>query len=393
MNPVILSPEVQQYLHAQETASPADVALRKSPFDGVSSLELAQQLDARQRCRKKLPRWYEPPGIYYPEKLSVEQASSQITARYKADLIPSGKHVIDLTGGMGVDTFFFAHKSESVVYCERNEALVRIAQHNAVVLGAHNLTFVPTDGLTYLQNQPADRFDCIYIDPSRRVGQRKVFRLADCEPNVVEAQGWLLQKAPRMLIKSAPLLDISAALNELEQVREVHIVSVDNECKELLFVIERGYRGVPRIVAAALGEASTRVFSFGLSEERAAAAPLGAPEKYLYEPDAALLKSGAFKLIAQSYGLRKLHMHTHLYTSTQLVSDFIGRIFRVNEAMEYSDFKRNKKAVSAHVNARNFPLKAEALRKRHRVLDGGDQYLFFCTGADARLLVIFASKC
>lgn len=393
MNPYILTLEVQHYLREHEAVLPVDMALRKSPFMDVSPQELAQQLDARQRCRKKLPLWYETAGIYYPEKLSVEQASSQVAAGYKAGLISVGDRLIDLTGGMGVDALFFAGRAETVVHCERNEVLAQVARHNASQLGVHNIEFVVTDGLAYLRNQPADAFDCIYLDPSRRAGQRKVFRLEDCEPNVVAAQGWLLQKAEKNIVKCAPLLDISAALERLRGISEIHLVSVDNECKELLFVRTRQYTGIPRMVVAALQDGKTAVLTFEVTAEKAAVAEFGGPEKYLYEPDAALLKSGAFKFISQHYGIRKLHTHTHLYTSSLRIPDFIGKIYYVSSVMPYTDFKKNKGPIQATISTRNFPLKVDALRLRHRIRDGGDMHLFFCTGVDGRLLVIFASKC
>jgi len=393
MNSHILTPEVQHYLREHEAAPPADVALRKSPFPAVSSLELAQQLDARQRCRKKLPHWYETPSIYYPEKISIEQASSESTASYKATLIQPGQRVADLTGGMGVDAFFFSRIARAVVHCETNKALSQIARYNASQLGATNIDFVVSDGMAYLTERPVDNFDCIYVDPSRRVAQRKVFRLEDCEPDVVAAQDGLLQKAKKNVIKCAPLLDISAALEQLREVSEIHIVSVDNECKELLFVRTRGFDGIPQLVVAALQTSSIGTLRLDITTEKSAVAELGDPEKYLYEPDAALLKSGAFKFISQHYGIRKLHPHTHLYTSSQRIADFIGKTYDVDKVLQYADFKKSKFPIQAAVSTRNFPLKVDALRQRHRIRDGGDEHLFFCTGKDGQLLVIFASKC
>lgn len=393
MNTHILTPEVQDYLRKHETTTPTSIALQKSPFTDVSASELAQQLDGRQRCRKKLPLWHGTPSIYYPEKLSVEQASSQLTATYKKQFIPEQCRTIDLTGGFGVDAYYFSQRAERVVHCEKNESLSEIAQHNASALGATNMDFVATDGISYLQVQTDNAFDCIYIDPSRRVDKRKVFLLEDCEPNVMELQDWLLQKAPKVIIKSAPLLDIASALGALKQVSEVHIVSVDNECKELLFVLDRRYTGAPVIIAVALMDETIHTFSFHTEDEKSTTSDFGKPAQYLYEPDVALLKAGAFKLIGHRYGLKKLHQHTHLYTSAELNTDFIGRTFHIDSVLPYTDFKKDKVAVQANVSTRNFPLKAEELRKKHRIREGGDRYLFFCTGIGGALLVIFASKC
>ena len=393
MNQHILAPEVQQYLHDHSHIPPTTIALGKSPFLLISPAELAQQVDSRQRCRKKLPLWYGTPGIYYPEKLSVEQASSELTAAHKAALIPAGARAIDLTGGLGVDTFFFAQRAATATHCEMNPSLSQIAAHNATVLGVANTTYVAGDGIAYLLDQPAGTFDVAYIDPSRRVEHRKVFRLEDCLPDVVGLQQELLRHVPRLIIKSAPLLDIAAALQVLQGVSAVHIVSTGNECKELLFVVDRGYGGEPQLTATALTEAAAASFSFTLTEEQEASPEYGYPAGYLYEPDAALLKSGAFRLTATRYGLKKLHRHTHLYTTGEHLPDFPGKSFRITDVMTYGDFKKSKTAWQGNVSTRNFPLKAEALRKRHRIAEDRDHHLFFCTGPDDDLLVILASKC
>lgn len=393
MNRHILSPEVQRFLREHERTAPTAMALRKSPFPTVSPAELAQQLDGRQRCRRKLPLWHNAAGIYYPEKLSIEQASSQITASHKTSLLPEGSRVIDLTGGFGIDAFFFAQRARAVTHCETNATLSQIASHNASILGMVNGTFIAADGIGYLQNQPDDTFDVAYIDPSRRVQQRKVFRLEDCVPNVVATQHDLLQKAPRLIVKSAPLLDIAAALQSLECVSTVHIISTGNECKELLFVLDRGYTDGPRLVATALINDAATSFTFKPSEEQAANSTFGYPAGYLYEPDAALLKSGAFKLIGTRYRLKKINRHTHLYTATEQRTDFIGKTFRITDVVNYAIFKKTKTAHRGNVSTRNFPSKAEVLRKRHRIGEDADRHLFFCTGPNDELLVIFASKC
>ena len=393
MNQYILTSEVQQYLSEHDHLSPAAVALGKSPFPTVSPAELAQQLDGRQRCQRKLPLWHQTPGIYYPEKLSVEQASSQSTATHKASFIATGTRVIDLTGGFGVDTFYFAQRATAVTHCEINGELSEIANHNAAMLGATNCSFVMGDGIDYLRSQPADTFDVAYIDPARRVERRKVFRLEDCVPDVVSLQQELLGRVQRIIIKSAPLLDISAALQALQNVSSVHIVSTGNECKELLFVVDRNFNDEPLLVATALTDTTSVSFSFTLTEEQDAHPTFAPPTGYLFEPDAALLKSGAFRLTAVRYGLQKLHCHTHLYTGNAQPTDFLGKTFRIEQVMGYGDFKKSKAPWQGNVSTRNFPLKAEELRKRHRIGEDKDRHLFFCTGPDDNLLVILASKC
>lgn len=393
MNPAILKPDVQHYLRTLETADAADIALRKSPFTDIQPVELAQQVEGRQRCQKKLPLWYNTLGIYYPKRLAIEQASSALTAQYKGFLVPRGSRMIDLTGGFGVDACYLARHATTLTYCEQDAELAAIARHNFNVLEASNISVEAADGLAFLRNLPDEAFDYVYIDPARRKNRQKVFLLSDCEPDMTGIQQLLLEKARRICVKAAPLLDISAALRVLQHVCEVHIVSVDNECKELLFVLDRTYNGEPNLTAAALSnDGQERIFRFTLAEEQAAMPVFGAPGDYLYAPDAALLKAGAFKCISHRFNLQKLHPHTHLYTSDREQPDFIGRAFQINEVMPYAIFKKNGTGLQANCSTRNFPLDVAALRKKHKIRDGGDRFLFFCTGPGDELLVIFASK-
>ncbi|GAA4792429.1 hypothetical protein GCM10023231_20700 [Olivibacter ginsenosidimutans] len=391
MNHAILTPEVQDFLRAHLDASPSELALRKSPFSAVSSAELADQLDGMKRARKKLPLWFDTPTIYYPSKLSIEQASSAETAMYKSQLIPDKAQVVDLTGGFGIDSYYFSQRAKTVIHCERNPELSQIAAYNAQRLKAANITFIAKDGLDYLGSTDLP-IDVIYLDPSRRVKQQKVFRLRDCEPNVVEELPFLLQKCPSLLIKAAPLLDIKAALDELTQVKEVHILSVHNECKELLFVINANYHGTTTYHSIALAEGRYRKFIFSLDQEKNNHPTYSEPLRYLYEPDAALLKSGGFKSIAISYGIDKLHLHTHLYTSETIIPSFIGRCFEIGTFETYTSFKKRKEPLRANVTTRNFPLKPEQLKKKHQIKDGGTTYLFFCTGPQNDLLVIYCHR-
>lgn len=392
MNPAILDPEVQQYIRSEPPVDPVRVALQKSPFIGIQPAELAQQVESRQRCRKKLPLWYGTPGIYYPPRLSIEQASSEATALYKSQLVSPSDEVIDLTGGFGVDSYYLAKRAKAVMYCEQNDILAPIARHNFKVLGAANITTEAVDGVAHLQRQPDDAFDCLYIDPARRKNHQKTFLFSDCEPDVTAWQDLLLQKAGKVLIKASPLLDITQARQTLRHISEIYIISVGNECKELLFVLKRGFAGVPRLTAVSLAGNQCQTFSFTPDEEQATIPDFGSPARYLYEPDAALLKAGAFKSISSRYQLQKLHPNTHLYTGEARHLDFMGRVFIIDRTMPYAAFKKAKGSLKANVSARNFPLDTKALRGRHRIEDGGNLFLFFCTGPNNDLLVIFASK-
>lgn len=392
MNEAILTTEVQHFLRARIDTSPAALALQKSPFPEVSPAELANQLDGMKRCRKKLPLWFETVGIYYPSLLAIEQSSSALTARYKSGLIAPGSSVIDLTGGFGVDSYYFAQRAARVIHCEINESLSAIAAHNTEQLQTKNIEFLAKDGLEYLRSTD-EVFDFIYIDPSRRVKQQKVFKLSDCEPDVVADSALLKQRGKVIIIKAAPLLDIQAAINELPGLTAIYIISVRNECKELLFVIDKEKDDRPvTFHCAALNGSAVQVLEFNEQLEKTSDPGFQDPETYLYEPDAALLKAGCFRYTAIHFGLSKLHQHTHLYTSNKLNKDFIGRRFAVETTERYSEFKKNKKPLQGNVSTRNFPLKPEELKKRHKIKDGGDRYLFFCTGAENQLLVVSCKK-
>ena len=388
MNKAILKPEVQEFLHDHLEEQPSAVALRRSPFDDVTAMELAAQLDGRRRSRKKLPLWFNTPGIYFPGLLSIEQTSSSITALYKRSLIKKGETVIDLTGGFGVDSYYFSTKAKEVHHCEYNDELSRIAAHNAGRLHADNIFFHPVDGIAYLTSLNDAIFGTIYVDPSRRIKQQKVFRLQDCEPDVIGQLPLFLTKAEKVLIKAAPLLDIKAALKDLQHVKEVHIVSTQNECKELLFLLESNYTKTTDYLCIALGQEGEKLFKFTEQQEQESRPDFSNPGKYIYEPDAALLKAGCFKYMAVAFNLCKLHQHTHLYTSDELNKSFMGRSFEVIFTERYADFKKKKESIKANVSTRNFPLKPDELKKKHKIKDGGTDYLFFCTGLQDELLVV-----
>jgi 16S rRNA G966 N2-methylase RsmD len=392
MNKEILLHDVQDFLKSSVKENPKDIALRKSQFANVSSSELATQLESRQRAKKKLPLWFQSSGIYFPSSLSIEQASSEETALYKARLIQENTSLIDLTGGIGVDSYYFSKRAKKVVHCELSPDLSKIAKHNAEVLGAKNIEFFEEDGVEFLKQQSKDSFQIIYLDPSRRVKTRKVFMLNDCEPNVIELFQDLLEKASTVIIKTAPLLDISLTLTELMHVKEVHIISIKNECKEVLFILKRDFTNEPTIKVAGLGKDSSFDFHFLQKEEKNAVADYSLPQNYLFDPDVALLKAGCFKLLSQRYAIQKIHPNTHLYTSKNQLDDWPGRSFKIKETYEYKDFKKKKKDWNANVISRNFPLKVEELRKKHRIAESTMEYLFFCKGIDEKLYVIHVDR-
>ncbi len=391
MNREVLTPAVQRFLLEKANADPRKIALTKSPFEKVSSSELAIQIESRQKAKKKLPLWFNSDAIYYPPAISIEQASSETTALYKSKLIPKNSTVIDLTGGFGVDTFYFSLRAKSAVHCEINTQLSEIAAQNAKRLGRNNIQFINGNGIDYIISNNTF-YNTIFVDPSRRVNTRKVFKLDDCEPNIIQYQNELLNKSQQVIIKTSPLLDISLSISQLNHVKEAHIISLKNECKELLFVLEKGFTDTPLIHATLLNDKNEYTFSFFENEEKEAAFQIGEPVQYLYDPDVALLKAGCFKLIAQRYKLKKLNLNTHLYTSNERIESFPGRLFKIKEVLEYKDFKKTKTILSANVIAKNFPVNTESLRKKHKIEESENDFIFFCKTSNDKLSTIFAER-
>lgn len=385
MNKRLTEQTVQDYIHDNLNADVHKIALAKSPFPEVTGKELANQIASRKKSLRKLPTWFNTDYIYYPPLLSVEQCSSEITAAYKAGLA-TGSSIIDLTGGYGVDSYYFSQKLKCVTHCEINEELSAIASYNGVLLKQENVQFISGDGLEFLKTTTQE-FDCVYIDPARRSSSGKVFMLKDCTPDIVENLSLLLSKVKRILLKTAPLLDLSAGLKELDHVAEIHIVSVKNECKELIWVIERDFEGSPGIICSTLNT-TQKQFRFTQGEEGTTAIT-GAviSGQYLYEPDVALLKSGAFNLIAERYQLQKFHHQTQLYTSAVVHPEFPGRIFQINEVISAAKIKKEKNLVG-NVIVRNYPDKAATLVDKYHIKPDDTAFIIFTQSSTEGKIII-----
>jgi len=391
LNKTILNTGVQDFINKNSSADIMSVLLNKPIFEGISQKELAEQIEAKEKCKNKLPTWFNTPSIYYPNKLNIEQTSSETTANYKAQIV-SGNSLVDLTGGFGVDSYFFSKQMKAIFHCEINPELSEIALHDFEILGQNNIECHPVDGITFVKKS-TQYFDWIYVDPSRRNDVKgKVFLLKDCLPNLPKHLPSLFEKTQNILVKTSPLLDIKMGVDELNSVKEVHVVAVQNEVKELLFVLEKGYVGTVKIKTINLLAEHNDIFDFSLDEEQQINTDFGEPSVYLYEPNAAILKSGGFKSVAKAYGLEKLHPHSHLYTSDKLL-DFAGRRFKIQQTLPYS--KKSLKSIAitkANITTRNFPLSVAELRKKHKIKDGGDCYLFFTKSLDDNLLVLDCQK-
>lgn len=384
MNEAILTTNVQTFLNENLKADTTKIALSKSPFTDVSSAELAAQIVSRQKAEKKLPTWFSTAQIYYPPSLSIEQTSSEIAAKYKTKLITGG-NILDLTGGFGVDSYYFSKRSKTVIHCEIDNDLSKVAKHNATVLNAKNIEFVNTDGIEFLKSS-TDNWDTIYVDPARRSNSGKVFRLEDCTPNILINLNLLLSKSNRLIIKTSPLLDIDAGLKALTDVKEVHVVSIKNECKELLWILEKGFVGDLKIIPVALNETEKHLSFFKNATVGVEDAKDILPGYYLYEPDVAVLKSGGQDVLANHFNLQKLEANTQLYVSTKLETSFIGRIFLINGLLDAKNLKKSKKQ-QANVIVRNYPAKAENLVEKYNLKPAKDEFLIFCKLANKNIII------
>ena len=379
------------------------LALQKFPDDVDKALVL-NQIEARQLLSKKVPSWASNPDLLFPRHLSIEQCSSELTAKYKASIIEGGDTFVDLTGGLGIDSFFLSEKFKTSYYVENQKELCDLAEHNFAVLG-RKITVVNEDSESFLSKNKG--FDLIFIDPARRdVYNRKMVSLHDCSPDVIDLQNILLKNAKNVLIKASPMLDISLITNELQNISEIHIVSVRNEGKEILIKIEPGFDVEIKyfcvnlqndtVISTAVKRSGEISFEFSESSENSAGSTFAPTiKRYLYEPNASLMKSGAFKLISQRFAIEKLHVNSHLYTSDNLISDFPGRVF---EVVGFAPFNKKVKKellsdiTEASVATRNFPLSANELRKNLNLKESDKNYVFGTTLIGEKKVVILCKK-
>lgn len=381
----------RQYIRDNLNNDVPTLALRKAPVGTDVSLAL-RQIEARQLLQKKVPEWSANEDLLFPAHLSIEQCSSEATARYKANLW-EGKTLVDLTCGLGIDTYYLSQRFQETDAVERQPELCTLARHNFGVLqtriNVHNKT-----AENYLEQ--CEPKDCIYLDPARRDQQgRKTVSISDCTPDVVALQDLLLQKADTVMVKLSPMLDIAQALQELKHVKEIHVLSVRNECKELVFVLKHGFLGRPTLYAVNLLTQQPMV-CFSHEEERDCSLRLSdGVGRYLYEPNTALMKAGCYKLLAYRFDVLKLHKNSHLYTSDSLVPDFAGRIFEVEDWTPYH--KKVKQLLlpgidHANLTVRNFPITVDTLRKTMKIKEGGDVYLFATTLRNEEKVLIKTKK-
>jgi len=377
------------------------LALQAGKYPLVDMPAALTQIAGWQTAEVKVPAWAVTENILYPPHLSMEQCSSEVTARYKASVV-SGydgpcQSLVDLTGGFGIDFSFLAPHFRQATYVERQEVLCEVARHNFPLLDLEAARVIHTDGVDYLRQM--EPVDWLYLDPARRDAHGgKTVAISDCEPDVVALEPLLLEKAGRVLVKLSPMLDLMQALHTLRHVVTAHVVSVAGECKELLLVLARDEallaEDVPIHCVNLPGTADAVIFT-RREEQTASCLYADMPRTYLYEPNASLLKAGAFRCLSYIYKVEKLHASSHLYTSDEALSGFPGRMFRIDGWCGFG--KREVKDLlgdvrKANLTVRNFPATVAELRKRLRLAEGGDVYLFATTLNDGRKILLRCRK-
>lgn len=386
----------QEFILQYRMEDVKELAFRKDKYPEVDMAFALDQIEGWQRARTKLPEWAKVNGIIYPPHISMEQCSSEATAKYKRKVSKSFSvdKLIDLTGGLGVDLSYMATHFKKAVYVERQTHLCTIAKHNLVLLGLHHAEVFNTDGVEFLHHLDIAQKEhtMIYLDPARRdVHGGKVYRIEDCTPNLLEIEEELLEKAEVVMVKLSPMLDIHSALSQLKHVSEVHIVSVNNECKELLFVLQKDSSFVHFYCVN-----DDNVFEYDDMEVNPIKEHKNEiPFRYLYEPNASIMKAGFFMQLMARYPVLALGSNSHLFVSSDEIVDFPGRRFQIRKisSMNKKELKNNLSDIhKANITVRNFPLSVANLRKRLKIKDGGDDYIFATTIHETEHVLIICSK-
>ncbi|MFS4472535.1 class I SAM-dependent methyltransferase [Chryseobacterium sp. T20] len=375
----LLNKEVQNYINANLKTDLHTLLLKKSPFPEVSMHEIVQQIKGKQVAERKFPFLLKE-GILFPPQLNLEQSSSEKTALYKSEIL-KGKTFIDLTSGFGIDAFYLSQNFDNITLIEQNTELLKIVENNWGILG-RKAKFINLKLEDFL-NENQEHFDVIYLDPARRDEQKnKVFLLEDLSPDILEIQEKLCSISDLVVIKLSPLIDLKYLVSVLPGISRIDIIALKNDVKEVVVFLSN--ENTDKIICNCVNlESKESVFSFTFGEEEMAQSEYSEPERYIYIPNHSILKAGVFNLISQKFGLKKLHPNSHLYTSSERIENFPGRILE----MESVDSKSIKKKSQFNIITKNYPLKPEEIKKKYGLKDGGDQYLIFTQSKKGKIIL------
>lgn len=371
--------------------------LLQAPTENIDIKLCVTQIEGIKKAEEKFPSLIQSNELIYPKKINLEQTSSEQTAKYKASIFPLDSTLRDLTSGFGVDDIFFAQKLKKVYYHELDLTLAEIAEYNFQELGLTNIEVIKGNSLNMLKE--LEPTDIIYLDPSRRdENQKKVFLLEDCQPYVVDILPKLFEKANTIALKLSPMLDIKQAIRELINIKEIHIISVKNECKELFIVLEKGYNNEIEYHCINIEtNQQTNQFIFKNSQTPPQLAPKSQLQRgvYLFEPNSSVMKAGGYHEICEHFEVRKLAPHSHLFVSEKLIEDFPGRRFIIKTILPYNNKiikTLSTRFPKANITIRNFPQNVSEIRKRTSVKEGGEEYLFFTTNSENEKIIISCEK-
>lgn len=389
--------ELKAFILSHRTDNPLVLALQQKKYPHINMKFVAQQVEGFHMAKDKLPSLSLCDDFVYPPKLNREQCSSEATAVFKAEEYALDKTIADITGGLGIDSIFMSKTAKSVTYIEQNKELYNVAQHNFQALSLSNIECRYTDGIQFLKE--TDRhFDLIYIDPARRDDHgRKVSAFEYCTPNILENFDLLLSKTDLVLIKSSPMIDISVALSQLRNVVSTTVLSVRNECKEVLFLCSSKVTTSSTICRCVniRTDGGMDELTFSRETETSLTIPYSATiNKYIYDPNVSLLKGGAFKTVAQTYNIAKLHRNTHLYTNSEIIKKFPGRVFEVIKELRLSakEVADNIPNGKAHVIVRNYPLGSQELQKKLQLKEGGELFVIALTKCDEKKTLLLCHR-
>ena len=372
----------EDFIREHADADVRQLALQAKKNPEVDLTYALEQIAGRQKAKMKLPSWAKIDGMVYPPHISMEQCSSELTAKYKAEIVPCGNCLVDLTGGFGVDFSFIAKKFKHAVYVERQNHLCAIASENFRLLGFDDAEAVNADGIEYLHQM--DHADLVFIDPARRDDHGgRTYGIADCTPNVLEVMDELMQKTDMLLLKLSPMLDWRKAVRDLGGASEVHIVSVDNECKELLIMVRHDVQQIKVVCVNLLSNGERDVFEFDDTESTPMHQKISS-KTYLFEPNASIMKAGCFDEIQARFHVAQLDNNSHLFVSDHEIPDFPGRRFKIEHvtSMNKRELKEALTGIDrANITVRNFPVSVAELRKKLKLKDGGDVFIFATTVA------------
>ncbi|BDD02876.1 THUMP-like domain-containing protein [Aureibacter tunicatorum] len=394
----LLTPELQDFIENHKNDDPHKLSLKfsakKESFD---IKEAINQIQARQKAKNKLPEWWSRKGLLFPPLISMEQCSSELTAKFKAGLI-KGNSIVDLTGGFGVDCYYLSRNFTKATYIEQYKPLFEIVDHNYKTLEAHHISTLNVNAEEFSHANTV-KFDWVYIDPARRSDvNQKLYKLQDCEPDIVNLKSEIFKFSPNILVKTSPMLDIKQAVKELESVYQIWVISVNNECKEVLYALRNVSNEDEAITITTINLGKNHTDAFETIWDQTVKPKINYHEPkigdFLYEANASIMKAGIFDHLSEKLSIDKIAPNSHLFTNSHLLQDFPGRKFKIEHVLPFDKKKilRCLPDKKANISQRNFHLSPEQIKKKTGIKDGGDIYIFFSTDNKNKPIVFVTKK-